>query len=636
MGSFATRRNILITLCFGVTAVLAGEHYPIYADSDASDVSICDPVPQIPASRPPPSKEGNWLGFGADIYNNHWAGTDALINIDNVNTLDSVCQKKYEPGVSAAPLIEDGIAYYPTFSGLLVALDYKACKTLWRLNITELILEVKGSSGAFATSGVSLASRNTPVSDGDVLFTGTLARALVIAVNKHTGKVIDTLELGNHPLSMLTQSPTLYNHRLFFGVSTAESGLPVLDPSYEPSHHGSMHALEFRHGRLSLVWTTHMIPPNAANISGASVWGSQPSIDPIRNQVFIGTGQLFSLPPEFEECQDANKNLAVQLEHLANEPCLPRNVYQTSVLALDIDTGEINWYRTLGPLDAWNSACVPGIFPGTDPNQPPGPNCPKNIGNDTDFGMAPTFVLGSEYTPGRKDVVVAGQKSGNLYAFSAQTGTVQWAVAAAPGGLEGGLSWGVAIDSQTVYYTAINSNRVNFTLPDNSTITNSAFGAVNLKDGSTKWITAAPRNTSSTVIPVVVNDVVLTGVTGNWSAESFFTEAPGSFIALNKNTGEIIRETILDDFFHAGIAVVKDYVLFGTGYGGLEPPHNGSMHVWKLTPASDESGVVAETEEDVELESKKSELAKSKEDLRKKIEELERQAGELDRLRDEL
>ncbi|KAF1974034.1 Quino protein alcohol dehydrogenase-like protein [Bimuria novae-zelandiae CBS 107.79] len=431
------------------------------------------------------------LGFGADVYNNHWAGSDAQINIDNVKTLSSTCHKKYEPGLSAAPLIENGVAYYTTFGGLLVALDYKSCKEHWTLNITELILKVTGNSDDILSTGGALASRSTPVADGDVLYFDTLAKALVVA------------------------SPTVYNHRFFFGVSTTESGYPANDPNYKLSHRGSMKALELRHGRLALVWTTHMILPGA-NFSGASVWGSQPSIDPIRKQVFIGTGQLFSLPDEIVECQNANKNLRIQTEHLSNEPCLPRNVYQTSILALDIDAGEINWYRTLGALDAWNSACIPGLQ-GSDPNSPPGRNCPKNVGNYIDFGMAPTFVLGSENTPGKKAIVVAGQKNGNLYAFSAQTGTVLWGINAAPGGIEGGLSWGVAIDKDTVYYTAINSNRVRFTLfPRNKAISNAAFGRGKSERWATKWQTAAPRNMTSAVTPVVVNDVVLTGATGTW------------------------------------------------------------------------------------------------------------------------
>ncbi|CAO2651850.1 Nn.00g001330.m01.CDS01 [Neocucurbitaria sp. VM-36] len=628
MASLNINRLHLLALFFITKNVFASDQHPLY--ENLPSLPNLDPIYQIPDAQAPPSKHGNWLGFGGNLYNNHWASSDAVIDINNVDTLQPFCQKAYDPGVSAAPLLEGGIAYYPTWNGLLVALDYRKCETRWELNVTELILKEKGDSSVIVATGAALAARTTPVSDGEVLFIGTLARAILVAVDKKTGRVIDTLSFGRHPLSILTQSPTLYKGRLFIGVSTTESGPPSLDPSYKLSHHGSMNAVELRYGRLALLWTTHMVPPGA-NFSGASIWGSQPSIDPIRQQVFIGTGQLFSLPPEIVECQDANKNLVANAEHLVNEPCLPRNVYQTSVLALDIATGKINWYKTLGPLDAWNAACVPGLFPGSDTTEP-GPHCPKNVGNDTDFGMAPAFVLGSEATPDGKDIVVAGQKSGNLYAFSAQTGTVLWSQAVAPGGLEGGLSWGVAVDDSAVYYTAINSNRVESTLPNGDSISNSAFGAVNLKDGNLLWQTAAPRNTSTVIAPLVVNDIVLTGVSGNWSDGSLFPIGPGSFLALNKRTGEILLEVPLDAYFRGNIATVHEYVMFGTGYGGFEAPAKGTFNVWKLKTAGEGGTPVP----DPEQEAKKRELERQRAEVKKKIKELERQEDELDRLRDEL
>jgi outer membrane protein assembly factor BamB len=631
MVSHRTQQRLLLALLLGVRDVFAGDQQPLYEDSWNSADS--GSIHQIPDTQPPPSKHGNWLGFGGGLYNNHWASSDAIVDINNVATLQPFCQKAYDPGVSAAPLVEDGMAYYPTWNGLLVALDFENCKTKWELNVTELILREKGDSDAIVATGAALAARTTPVSDGDVLYFGTLARAILVAVDKNTGRIIDTLSIGRHPLSILTQSPTFYNGRLFIGVSTTESGAPALDPSYKLSHHGSMHAVGLRHGRLALLWTTHMIPPGA-NFSGASIWGSQPSIDPIRQQVFIGTGQLLSLPPEVVECQDANKDLAANLDHLVNEPCLPRNVYQTSVLALDIATGKINWFKTLGPLDAWNAACVPNLLGGNSTE--PGPNCPKTIGNDTDFGMAPAFVLGSESTPDGKDVVVAGQKNGFLYAFSAQTGTIEWAKAVAPGGLEGGLSWGVAVDSSAVYYTALNTNRVNFTLPNGTTISSSAFGAVSLKDGSTLWQTAAPRNASTVIAPVVVNDVVLTGLSGNWSEGTIFPIGPGSFLALNKYTGEILLEIPLDAYFRGNIATVHEYVMLGTGYSGFEPPEKGTFNVWKLKTAETGGGGSGKPQPDPDQEAKKRELERQRMELKKKIEDLERQEDEIDRLRDEL
>ncbi|CZR58323.1 uncharacterized protein PAC_08215 [Phialocephala subalpina] len=533
---------------------------------------------QIPASQPPPIQTGNWLGWGGNVYNNHWASSDAIVNSSNVASFALACQGGYNPGVSAAPLVVDGIAYFPTWNGLLVALDYRTCHTLWKTNITDVILEYKPLSAEQKLLLMPV-SRTTPVNgkhgEGGVLYVGTLAQALLLAINQTTGKLIDALQLETHPLAILTMSPTFYQGHLFMGVSSLEEGGPEIIPDYKCcSFIGSMHAVSFEHGQLRLLWSQPMIPANS-NFSGAAVWGSQPAIDPIRNQVFIATGNSYSVPVEVEACQNQTANITV-IEGLTSDPCLPPTVLQETVLALDLDTGRINWSRQLSPLDAWNAACVQGIV---------SPACPSTPGPDADFGMAPTFVLGSEHTPFELDVIVVGQKNGNLYALNAVTGFIFWSTSTGPGGGGGGLSWGIAVDDTSVYYTAINSNRVNYTLPagDGKTIiSNSAFGAASLKDGHILWQTAAPRNTTSIVSPAVVNDVVLTGISGNWSAKSRYPVGPGSFLSLDKKTGRILKEVYLDAYFHGSFAIVHEYVMFGSGYAGIEPAAAGSFQAWKL------------------------------------------------------
>jgi outer membrane protein assembly factor BamB len=577
---------LLVGLCLCTPD--AGQQHPLTWDNHREVPSGKSPQDiwssQIPASQPPPSQTGNWLGWGGDVYNNHWASSDALVDSSNVASLVPVCQKKYDPGVSAAPLVVDGIAYYPTWGGLLVALDYRTCHSLWKANITHMILKYKPLTPE-QTALVAPVSRTTPVvdKDEDVLYIGTLAQALLIAIDRQTGKLIDALQLETHPFAVLTQSPTFYQGRLFIGVSSVEEGAADLIPNYNCcSFTGSMHAAALEHGRLRLLWSQPMIPANS-NFSGAAIWGSQPAIDPIRKQVLVATGNIYSLPEDFEACQNQTANITVIKQGLTSDPCLPRNVFQETVLALNLATGRINWLRQLSALDAWNAACVDGLL--GPPNPGAAAACPETPGPDADFGIAPTFVLGSEHTPDELDIIVAGQKNGNLYALSAATGMLLWATSTGPDGLEGGLNWGVAVDDTSVYYTAINYNRVNYTVPagDGKTvISNSAFGAASLKDGHIIWQTAAPRNTTSFVSTAVVNDVLLAGVTGNWSSTTIFPIGPGSFISINKQTGHILEEFPLDAYFHGTFATIHDYVMFGTGYGGLEPPEAGSFQVWKL------------------------------------------------------
>jgi outer membrane protein assembly factor BamB len=135
----------------------------------------------------------------------------------------------------------------------------------------------------------------------------------------------------------------------------------------------------------------------------------------------------------------------------------------------------------------------------------------------------------------------------------------------------------------------LNTDRKSFTLLTGGTITDSAFGAIDLKDGQTLWQTAAPQNASTLIAPIVVNDLVLTGVTGNWSAGSNFVTGPGSFVALNKHTGEILLEVPLDALFYGNIVPVHKYVMFGTGYCGITPA-KGTFNVWKLGEAGASPG----------------------------------------------
>ncbi|KAH8894580.1 Quino protein alcohol dehydrogenase-like protein, partial [Thozetella sp. PMI_491] len=476
----------------------------------------------------------SWLGWGGGIRNDRLAGRDASLSLGNIELLTQSCKQDSDPGVSAAPLVENAVAYYPTWSGLLVALDYKACKKLWTVNITSIILEFAPLQALQVTTRA--ASRTTPVTEGNTLFIGTLAHALILAIGKRKGDLIDIIQMDEHPLAIITQSPTMYQGRVFVGVSSTEVSTPALFPNYTCcSHVGSMSSVVLKDGRLHRLWTQPMLrqPANVSGpiISGASVWGSQPAVDHVHNQIFISTGNIHSLPTQFTDCQVQIKaaNITLVEQGLVSDPCLPENVYQETILALDIDTGRINWAHQTSNLDNWNTACI-----GNDPYS----KCPTIHGPDADFGMAPTFVVGSINTPDNIDVVVAGQKNGNLYMLSASTGSLLWSTVTGPGGFGGGLCWGVAVDDAAVYFTAVNTGAVTYQLQDGGKVNNSVFGAINLVDGRILWQSAAP--------------------------DGLFSTIP------------------LDAKFRGGIAVVEEYAMFGTGYwSSLYTPPGGSFQVWK-------------------------------------------------------
>lgn len=252
-----------------------------------------------------------------------------------------------------------------------------------------------------------------------------------------------------------------------------------------------------------------------------------------------------------------------------SDPCLPHDVWQESIIALDITTGKPNWVHQIPPIDAWTLACgVAGSFERL-PDM-----CPQEPGPDSDFGMAPAFVPGGG--PGGSDVIVVGQKSGILFQMDAETGNIVWATSAGPGGYGGGISWGMAVDHQHIFFT-IGNTEAKAWKPDNiTTITNSGFGAVTLSAGSPVWGIAAPGGGGSFIAPTLAGNILFTGNSGDPGP---FTTGLGAVLALDATNGKLLFNYTLDAIFHGGISVYDCYVIFGSGYKGEV---SGSLYIMSL------------------------------------------------------
>ena len=517
------------------------------------------------------STANNWNGWGGDVSNRRLAQHSAL-NPNNAKTISQHCQLKYTNGVSATPTVDGDIAYYPTWGGILVALNYKTCQTIWETNITRVVENFAPvtSDQAIVTSPVS---RTSPFMQDGILYLGTLIHALLLAVDASHGAVIAQKQINAHPMAVITQAPTVYNGHILLGASSVEETAAAAISGYQCcSFVGNMNAytLDVPSKQFNTAWSVDMLPSPPGNWSGNAVWGSQPSIDEVRSQVFIATGNVYTAPAKFSACaKGAHKKSS----------CLPADVYQESVMAFDISTGHINWVNQISPLDAWTVACIPGAAsPGNQVN------CPPTPGPDADFGMAPAFVSASSgSTPKGEDTVVVGQKNGNLYAISAVDGSISWATSTSPDGVDGGLSWGVAVDSSRVYFTAINyDQRAWKILPSKKTIHNSAWGAANLVDGSIVWDTQVmPETSQAFVPPSIANDVVVTGRTQLTSTGAGAAEG-GRLVLLGAASGEMLSSMDLDAPYHGGIAVQDDYMLFGTGYENEFFNTTGSFYVVRL------------------------------------------------------
>jgi polyvinyl alcohol dehydrogenase (cytochrome) len=139
------------------------------------------------------------------------------------------------------------------------------------------------------------------------------------------------------------------------------------------------------------------------------VWNS-PTIDAKRNQLYIGTGENMSSPA---------------------------TLTSDAIFAMDLDSGKVNWVFQATANDAWNVAC------GT--SRPD--SCPEEDGPDFDFG-AGTLMLTA---PNVGDLVVGGQKSGKVHALNPDTGELIWQTRVGRGGIQGGVHFGMAADSERLY-----------------------------------------------------------------------------------------------------------------------------------------------------------------------------------------
>ncbi|MEO3854203.1 hypothetical protein [Acrocarpospora sp. B8E8] len=143
-------------------------------------------------------------------------------------------------------------------------------------------------------------------------------------------------------------------------------------------------------------WKSYTLPNQGAGgdiFSGASVWGTTPSIDPASNTIFIGTGQNYSIPESARQCQDNGGT---------PQQCLPSWNAKDAIVAMDLTTGAIKWNTGPPRFDEWNFACLPGFPPNNCPD--PGPD------HDTGDGTHLYDIPGPNGTTRR--AVGAGQKSG--------------------------------------------------------------------------------------------------------------------------------------------------------------------------------------------------------------------------------
>lgn len=467
--------RILRTLDFGVMVNVANLLDREEREAVASFLGVQRPDAPVPAQAYCADRTVNigaspspaWNGWGPDQSNTRYTTTSG-ITLDQVGKLKLKWAYAFEGDVSAfgAPTVLGRTLFVGSAGGMVQALSTDTGCVRW----------VYQASGPVRSALVAVRNGNTHV----LVFTDLTGWAY--GVEAETGRLLWKKKPEPHESTRLTGSAAVRNGVVFIPAASWEE-TRASNPEYLCcTFRGSVTALRAKDG--TQVWKTYTIrekPKQLAraqgNIgtwgpSGAGVWGS-PTLDARRGLLYIGTGDNFSSPAT--DMSDA-------------------------VLALDVKTGRIVWSKQVTPGDVFSGACT-------------GSQCP---GPDYDFGSSMLLTK----LPNGRDVLLAGQKSGVVYALDPdRKGEILWQTRVGKGGTNGGVQWGMASDGQKVYAAVSDLVRkappgaiLQVGMPPDPTL-GGGLTALRIADGEKAWY-AAPQPCGSKPVCSPAQPAAVTAIPG--------------------------------------------------------------------------------------------------------------------------
>jgi alcohol dehydrogenase (cytochrome c) len=308
----------------------------VFAQGRGGPVNREAPVTDVPFERILKPEPQNWLSYsGGTMSQRHSALTQ--ITPDNAKdlTLKWVFQTRTLDKQENTPLVVDGVMYTIQSPNDVIALDAATGKTIWTYLHKPAPGTVNPCCGNL-TRGVAIL--------GDKLFLATLD-AQMIAINAKTGKEIWKTDVADYKQQYaMTGAPLVVKDKVITGVAGGEHGI-----------RGFISAYDVNTGKE--VWKFNTVPgpgepgfetwlgkdgkPNDSYLhGGAPIWVTG-SYDPETNLTMWGTGNA---GPDWD-----------------GDARLGDNLYSSSVVALDADTGKLKWHYQFSPHNEfdWDATQVP-------------------------------------------------------------------------------------------------------------------------------------------------------------------------------------------------------------------------------------------------------------------------------------
>ncbi len=278
------------------------------------------------------SEPENWLTYYGAYNGQRYSPLDQ-INTENVKRLGPAWI--FQAGTSgmiagastysfeAAPIVVDGIMFVSGWDGWVWALDAKTGVEIWRYK-HAIPYDVSLCCGNV--------NRGVAVAQGKVFF--VTANAHVLALDATTGKRVWDKTYGDvRAGESATVAPLVVKNMVIVGSSGGEFGV-----------RGHLDAFDIESGEH--VWRCYTVPKpgepgsetwpadgEAWARGGANCWVTG-TFDPETNLLYVGTGNP---APDFDgEVREGD------------------NLYTDSIIAVDVDSGQIRWHYQCTPHDVWD------------------------------------------------------------------------------------------------------------------------------------------------------------------------------------------------------------------------------------------------------------------------------------------
>lgn len=336
-------------------------------------------------------------------------------------------------------IVGDTLFMAATDSGHIYALDVASGCLKWAY-ASDLTLR---SSLTFAEATAKT---------GEMIIAGDAA-GRVHAVDAKTGREVWVKDIKLSDVNRVTGAPIAYKGVVYVPLSAIEVNFTGADDYECCTGQGAVVALDVATGKT--LWTGRTMEdakPTFKDKNGVQKWGpsgaiiwSSPAVDPKRGLIYAGTGENTSWPATGTS---------------------------DSIIAYDMKTGAQKWVFQATKADIWNYACGRR-----------GPNCDwpgEYQSPDHDFGGSPVLIKLKNGT----ERVVAGQKSGALWALDPDTGKLIWSNKASRGSAGGGVRWGLAYDGERIFMP---SNDGGPASPTESPNFGPGIHAINAATGEIEW-----------------------------------------------------------------------------------------------------------------------------------------------------